>query len=464
MGEASDDQAVAGVTVAVQRSSDGWWLQSDGSWAEQRRRLAPPSALPGRPWRLVVRFLRGERGRQLHRDRARNGHGWQADRGEPWLLRSGESRHRSARDHPRQPDGWEELPAGTVRLSGSASDDRSVAEVRVGIKDRQANLWLQPDGTWSSSWAYLPAPLSAPGAPATDFLLDVELAPGSYWAFARGVDEAGNVDPTASGAKLLRHLRQPRHRSARDHPRQPDGWEELPAGTVRLSGSASDDRSVAEVRVGIKDRQANLWLQPDGTWSSSWAYLPAPLSAPGAPATDFLLDVELAPGSYWAFARGVDEAGNVDPTASGASFSVTSTDDVAPDGTITAPEAGQTLSQPVALTGRGDRRRRGHRGHHRRSGLRDRAVAGGRWPVVCVLPADPHRTQRRGRDVHHLELPGVGAGAGELRDDGVRGRRSGQRRPDAALDHVLRRVGFSVPTNPSREWDPQHGAVPLPVS
>ena len=351
VGEASDDQAVAGVTVAVQRSSDGWWLQSDGSWAGAEATTGAALSASGASvvsW--SASFAASVDASYTATVRATDTAGKQT------AVNRGFSVQASPDTAPPEttlasPTAGEELPAGTVRLSGSASDDRSVAEVRVGIKDRQANLWLQPDGTWSSSWAYLPAPLSAPGAPATDFLLDVELAPGSYWAFARGVDEAGNVDPTASGASFSVTSGSPDTAPPETTLASPTAGEELPAGTVRLSGSASDDRSVAEVRVGIKDRQANLWLQPDGTWSSSWAYLPAPLSAPGAPATDFLLDVESAPGSYWAFARGVDEAGNVDPTASGASFSVTSTDDVAPDGTITAPEAGQTLSQPVALTG-----------------------------------------------------------------------------------------------------------------
>ena len=90
------------------------------------------------------------------------------------------------------------VPSGAVTCTGTASDDRGVTEVRVGIRDRDAGQWLQANGTWASGYAYRQASLSAPGGTSTDWSLTVNLGPGRYACDARARDAAGNIDPTAA--------------------------------------------------------------------------------------------------------------------------------------------------------------------------------------------------------------------------------------------------------------------------
>ena len=103
------------------------------------------------------------------------------------------------------PDGTVASPASNevvgsvpVGLSGSATDDVGVAQVRVAIKDRGTGLWYHSDGSWGA-YQVQQASLSAPGSTATSWSYDWTPpggGSGSYGFGLTAVDTSANTDPT----------------------------------------------------------------------------------------------------------------------------------------------------------------------------------------------------------------------------------------------------------------------------
>ncbi|MDZ5621530.1 PA14 domain-containing protein [Nocardioides sp. HM23] len=90
------------------------------------------------------------------------------------------------------------VPAGTVTSTGTATDNVGVNQVRVGVRNRTTNQWLQANGTWGSTYAYRLASLSSPNATSTNWSINVNLPAGNYAFDARARDAAGNLDGSAA--------------------------------------------------------------------------------------------------------------------------------------------------------------------------------------------------------------------------------------------------------------------------
>src|SRR5262245_56609013 len=81
-----------------------------------------------------------------------------------------------------------------VSFAGNASDDVAVTKVRTAIRNQSTLLWLQLDGTYSSTFRLFDAQLDAPGARSTHWTWSTSLAPGSYGLSVRAVDSSGKVE------------------------------------------------------------------------------------------------------------------------------------------------------------------------------------------------------------------------------------------------------------------------------
>jgi len=90
------------------------------------------------------------------------------------------------------------VPSGSVGITGTATDNVGVTQVRVAIRDRDAKRWLQTDGSWSTKYAYRLATLSAPGATSTGWSITLRLPEGKLAVDARARDSAGNIDGSAA--------------------------------------------------------------------------------------------------------------------------------------------------------------------------------------------------------------------------------------------------------------------------
>ena len=231
-------------------------------------------------------------------------------------------------------------------VSGSAADDTGVQSVEVRIRKSGTGQFLQPDGTFATTAAWIPADLSDPSTAATAWSYEwANPEAGSYEVAARPTDVLGNTSQVVLGEFALTAVLPPD-----TTPMTLDQLSPAAGGTVKVSqsaitGVANDDRSVASVDVAIKDKATNLWLKPDGTWTSTFTWLPTTLASPGAASTAFSRTWSPVPGSYGYQLRSADGSGNA-TNVGFRSFTVIS-DDTVPD---TTPPSFSQLSPGVNAT------------------------------------------------------------------------------------------------------------------
>ena len=245
------------------------------------------------------------------------------------------------------------VPAGSVAVSGTSSDDTSVSAVAVQVqRSAGSGAWLQTNGTWGASAQWVPATLASPGSTSSGWTFSVPATTAAtYTMTARVTDQAAKTG-TATRSFTV---------GAADTT-APDTAVTAPANnatvttpTTDFAGTATDNAGVASVTILIKDRDTGLWRRPDGSWASgtNGAQHMATVTPAGGSAPAWTLDdVALAPGNYLVTARARDAAGNQDATPGQSQFAVRSSDTTPADGTMTSPaNNAQVPMGPVQLMG-----------------------------------------------------------------------------------------------------------------
>jgi DNA-binding beta-propeller fold protein YncE len=205
-------------------------------------------------------------------------------------------------------------------ISGLAADTTSVAAVEVAVKDRDTSRWWNAA---TAAWGPLTwnrAALAAPGATSTGWTWTPTLGPGRYYVQTRALDGPGNVEtswPSARFTVTTGPVDQAPPETVISRPVQD---QQLGAPPL-ITGTASDDLSVAAVKAALKNRDTGLWWnQATATWGPiTWN--PATLAAPGATTTGWAWSPSVGTGNYLVQARAVDGAGRTDPTIASARFS-----------------------------------------------------------------------------------------------------------------------------------------------
>ena len=230
-----------------------------------------------------------------------------------------------------QPSPQEVLTDGAVTVVGTATDDRGVAAVDVAIQDTAANLWLQGDGTWGTTFTTRPAVLDSAGMSMTTWTLDLNLSDGSYAVDARATDTAGLTDGSSAWTPFSVDT-TPADTSPPDaQVTSPTPGQVVSSSDLTIEGSATDDVGIATVTVAVRDTVARRWLQSDGsTWGSGYHAFDASLASPGATTTTWSLGLTLPDGSYAVDVKAYDTSGNRDPSPPWVRFDVLAG---GPDGT-----------------------------------------------------------------------------------------------------------------------------------
>jgi len=199
--------------------------------------------------------------------------------------------------------------SGSITVSGSASDNVSVARVDVAV-DAGAFKAATGTTTWSST-------------------IDTKAyANGSHTLVARATDTAGNAASTSVTMTVANTVADTAAPSVAIG--SPTAGATV-AGTVAVAGTAADNTAVARVEVAV---DGGGWSIAGGTTSWTWNW-----SASSA-----------TNGSHTVTARATDSAGN----ASTATTTVTvanSTDGTAPTVSISAPQAGAVVSGMTTVSG-----------------------------------------------------------------------------------------------------------------
>lgn len=201
-----------------------------------------------------------------------------------------------------------------LNLTGTATDDFGVQSVRVSLRDRDTDRYMQPNGTVSAAYADLAATLASPGATSTNWTLSVTLpTEGSWDVTAFAFDGAGQQDPSTTSA-TARYVLYPG-----DQPPtvvqdllQPVNGALFTDGRIQVTGRVEDDRQIASAQVAIRNA-AGQYLGSNGTFTSTTeSWRSAFLTSPGSPGSNYNYTSPVVPaGEYTVRVRGVDHHGFV---------------------------------------------------------------------------------------------------------------------------------------------------------
>ena len=105
----------------------------------------------------------------------------------------------------------------------------------------------------------------------------------------------------------------------------PSNGQQFGVSNPTVVGSATDNVGVTVVEVAVRDTVNKLWLQPNGSFASGYATMPASLDNAGGTSTGWSFPVDLANGSYAVQPRAFDSAGNRDQSPPWVPFSINAT-------------------------------------------------------------------------------------------------------------------------------------------
>jgi len=209
----------------------------------------------------------------------------------------------------------------TVSMQGTAADNIGIADVLVTIQDRDTLQFMQLDGTfnddgWQLHRTFVPDAYST----SSGWLWTADLPDGTYRLTARTDDLAGNRGPSVRIDFMVGDTADVE---------DPDGTLTTPTegqvftdGNVDFDGAATDDVSVDQVNLIIRNLNTNQYMQPDGSFASSWNKVPATLTNPGATSTAWNWSGTLPDGEFRVLVQVKDGAGNKDGDKARANFTV----------------------------------------------------------------------------------------------------------------------------------------------
>lgn len=196
-----------------------------------------------------------------------------------------------------------------LALTGTATDDVGVAQVKVALREQDTSRYLQPNGSLSASYNVLDATLASPGASSTTWTLSVNLPVQGDWAVtAFAIDTVGQQDTSTSGA-TARYPIYPGDQPPvlNENLLNPIEGTAFTDGKIFVSGRAEDDQAMQRVDVGIVN-EAGQYMSSTGTFTSTTAsWRTAFLNSPGTPGSNFSYTTPvIPPGSYRVRVRAVD--------------------------------------------------------------------------------------------------------------------------------------------------------------
>lgn len=195
-------------------------------------------------------------------------------------------------------------------ISGRATDDKGVSAVTLRLY-RMGTNWLKPDLTLTAvpgdaNWA---ASLASPGATSTTWSLNVDLPAGGYYLYAFATDSVGQrqtVMNWANGGQAMPIWVTPGDALPTVAMTAPTANSTITGATFSATGTASDDRGVAEVWVLVRrTTDRSIGLRRDGTIGTA-EYVPATLGSPGATSTTWTLSAAIPSGNWEVYVYATD--------------------------------------------------------------------------------------------------------------------------------------------------------------
>lgn len=317
-GSANDDESVRAVWISLRNTTTGERLAADGSWGTDvisgAYRISPVNLdQPSYNWSYTTPFNLSP-GTYSFTVGAQDNIGLST----PSTMQ-GRLTISAQIPGDAPPNGLLDV-TGTITggqvlhldLTGTATDDKGVAQVKVALNERDTDRYLQPNGTMSASFNTLNATLANPGGTSTTWSLSVDLPIQGDWNItAYAVDTAGQQDTSTTGA-TARYQIYPGDQPPvlNEDLLSPLEGTDFPDGKIFVSGRAEDDQAMDRVDVGIVN-SLGQYMSSSGTFTSTTAsWRTAFLNSPGTPGSNFSYTTPVIPvGSYTVRVRAIDQHG-----------------------------------------------------------------------------------------------------------------------------------------------------------
>ncbi|WP_243058765.1 Ig-like domain-containing protein [Nocardioides sp. SR21] len=177
-----------------------------------------------------------------------------------------------------------QVPVGAITITGTATDNQSVAAVYVALRRNDTQQWLRANGTYGTGLVWVPATVASPGATSSGWSFSTALpVTGGYFAQVRVDDGAGNQNAAPKPGRSFTAVTAGDTATPTGTITAPTAGAQV-TSPVTITGTASDDKGVASVKLGIKHNVTGLWW--NGTaWQAAAVKVTATLNSPGAAST-----------------------------------------------------------------------------------------------------------------------------------------------------------------------------------
>jgi hypothetical protein len=228
---------------------------------------------------------------------------------------------------------------GTVNVTGSATDNTSVAKVLVAIKNKNSGAWWDSSlQKWSKTYQENLASLTNPGGASTNWSTSfpVPFDGGPFLIQASAVDSGGQHDPTPDAHSILvaangnppeTTITDPVFRQVFHPPfNSVTGLYNVPY-YIQVSGTATDsggaNPGIAKVFVSVRNIEHGDYncgpatgALPEGCWQPTFTSVLATLANPGANSTTWTFQFPIYDHhhKYRIVAWSQDKDNEVDPT------------------------------------------------------------------------------------------------------------------------------------------------------
>jgi DNA-binding beta-propeller fold protein YncE len=210
---------------------------------------------------------------------------------------------------------------GPVSITGSATDNTGVGSVQVRITNSGGQFWT--GSGWSATDTAVNATLASPGTTSTTWSYNfIAPAADSYQVTATAVDTSLVADASPAGPVGFSTIGSPDTTNPGQTVITAPAVNSNNTSPVTITGTASDDVGVTEVRVYLRLNGPNTWW--NGSSFGAYTYVLATLDSPGATSTTWSYTfTPSTTGNFGLQTRAVDGAGNLGAFSTWRNFNVT---------------------------------------------------------------------------------------------------------------------------------------------
>ena len=222
------------------------------------------------------------------------------------------------------PPNWTVTPGAAMTFAGTALDPDGIRDVEVFLRNNSTREVLASDGSWGTGVIGGYRRISASDVAGTSYnwsyTTPFTLSPGVYSFTARATDDTGLTTSSSNRVTLTVTAQQPGNAFPDTLLDAPGiGTPSLPNSTLSLTGTATDDTGVSQVRLAVYDQDTGRYLQPGGTLAPGFTTVSAQVASPGATSTTWSWSQNLpSGGDYQVTAIAVDNANQWDPSSTSA--------------------------------------------------------------------------------------------------------------------------------------------------